>query len=80
MVQKFHELSVSSTGIGMVGKLVPGKRGLGRPRKTWAECVKTDIHDCGLSAVDPLDRVAGRAAVRLCRVGTTPATGKGVPR
>ena len=35
---------------------------------------------CGLSAVDPQDRVAWRAAVRLCRVGTTPATGKGVSR
>ena len=58
----------------------PWQEGRGRPRKTWAECVKTDIRDCGLSAVDPQDRVAWRAAVRLCRVGTTPATGKGVPR
>ena len=75
------ERAPPNTGIGMVGNLaVPGKRGRGRPRKTWAECVKTDIRDCGLSAVDPQDRVAWRAAVRLCRVGTTPATGKGVPR
>ena len=75
------EVGSPDTGIGMVGNLaVPGKRGRGRPRKIWAECVKTDIRDCGLSAVDPQDRVAWRAAVRLCRVGTTPATGKGVPR
>ena len=75
------ERAPSNTGIGLVRNLVvPGKRGRGRPRKTWAECVKTDIRDCGLSAVDPQDRVAWRAAVRLCRVGTTPATGKGVPR
>ena len=74
------ERAPSNTGIGLVGNLVvPGKRGRGRPRKTWAKCVNTDIRDCGLSAVDPQDRVAWRAAVRLCRVGTTPATGKGVP-
>ena len=53
------ERAPSNTGIGMVGNLaVPGKRGRGRPRKTWAECVKTNIRDCGLSAVDPQDRVA----------------------
>ena len=57
------ERAPSNTGIGMVRNLaVPGKRGRGRPRKTWAECVKTDIRDCGLSAVDPQDRVAWRAA------------------
>ena len=70
-----------NTGIGMVGNLVvPGNRGRGRPRKTRDECVKTDIRDCGMSAVDPQAREAWQAAVRLCRVGTTPATGKGVPR
>ena len=75
------EHAPSNTGIGMVvNLLVPGKRGGGRPLKTWAECVETDIRDCGLSAVDPQDREAWRAAVRLCRVGTTPAIGKGVPR
>ena len=42
------EHAPSNTGIGMVGNLVvPGKRGRGRPRKTWAECVKTDVTvDC----------------------------------
>ena len=70
------ERAPSNTGIGMVGNfVVPGKRGRGRSRKTLTECVKTEIRDCGLSAVDPQDR----AAVRLCRVGTNPATGKACP-
>ena len=29
-----------------------------RPRKTWSECVKTDISDCGLTGVDSQDRCA----------------------
>jgi hypothetical protein len=74
------ERAPQDTGISMVRNLtVPGKKGRGRPRKTWEECVKKDILDCGLKTVDPLDRDAWRAAVRRCRVGTTPDTGTRVP-
>ena len=37
---------------------LPGTRKKGRPRKTWSECVKTDVDKCGLASVDSLDRVA----------------------
>ena len=33
-----------------------GLWGKGRPRKTWSECVKTDISDCGQAGIDPQDR------------------------
>ena len=36
----------------------------GRPRKTWSECVKTDVDKCGLASIDPLDRDARKAGVR----------------
>ena len=35
---------------------ISGTRKQGRPRKTWSECVKTDINECSLAGVDPLDR------------------------
>ena len=41
----------------------PGIRKKGRPPKTWSECVKTDVNECGLAGVDPLDRDAWRAVV-----------------
>ena len=42
--------------------------GKGRPRKTWSECVKTDISDYGLTGVDPQDRDAWRASIRCSLV------------
>ena len=57
--------------------VVPGSRGRGRPRKTWKECLKRDIMECGLSDTDPLDRVAWRAGVRACQLLPTPVSGKG---
>ena len=35
-----------------------------RPRKTWSECVKTDVNKCGLAGIDPLGRDAWWASVR----------------
>ena len=43
---------------------IPGTRKQGRPRKTWAECVKTDVNKCGLAGIDPQVRGAWRASVR----------------
>ena len=48
---------------------VPGDRKCGRPRKSWYECVRGDIHDRGLGRVDPLDRVSWRRGVKY-RAGT----------
>ena len=54
---------------------LPGPRGKGRPRKTWSECVKTDISDCGLTGVDPQDRNAWRVSVRHSLVLLNPFDG-----
>ena len=64
----------ASGGIHAVTKLVVrnDNRGKGRPPKTWRECVKRDIHECGLSDLDPLDRVAWRAGVNAARLQPTP--------
>ena len=51
---------------------IPGTRKKGRPRKTWSECVKTDVNNCGLAGIDPLDRDAWRAGVRHSLVLPTP--------
>ena len=55
--------------------VIPGIRGRGRPRKTWLECVRKDVSECGLSGIDPQDRVAWRAGVRRCLVLPTPSNG-----
>ena len=55
--------------------VVPGSRGRGRPRKTWKECVKRDIMECGLCNTDPLDRAAWRAGIRASRLLPTPVSG-----
>jgi hypothetical protein len=54
---------------------IPGKRGRGRPKKTWSECVQHDINELGLSDIDPNDRQAWRTAVRQRLVSPTPAPG-----
>ena len=35
---------------------LPGPRGKRRPWKTWSECVKTEIRECGLAGIDLQDR------------------------
>ena len=51
---------------------VPGRRGRGRPRKTWRECVNKDMKDRGLLGVDPLARHIRRSAVYASRLLPTP--------
>ena len=34
---------------------IPESRKPGRPKKTWSECVNTDVTDCGLAGVDAQD-------------------------
>ena len=38
-------------------------RNVGRPKKSWSECIKNDINQCDLLDVDPLNRLAWRAGV-----------------
>ena len=35
----------------------------GRPRKTWMECVKEDIEECGLKKEDAQDRSLWRRSI-----------------
>ena len=50
-------------------------RGKGRPPLAWRDCVKRDIHECGLLDLDPLDRAAWRAGVNAARLQPTPIAG-----
>ena len=54
---------------------IPGTRKKGRHWKTWSECVKADVNECGLAGVDPLDRDAWRASVRNSLVLPTQKNG-----
>ena len=44
----------------------------GMPWKTWSECVKMNVSNCGLAGIDPLDRDAWRASVRHSLLLPTP--------
>ena len=62
--------------IASVGEMeVEGKRGRGRPRKTWNECVRKDRKDRDLLDVDPKDRPVWRSAVYTSRLLHTPTKG-----
>ena len=43
---------------------VPGRKGPGRPKKTWEECVKQDLKVCGLSEAGTQDRLSWRSSVK----------------
>ena len=50
---------------------VEGRRGRGRPKKTWEECLKKDVKEC-MKGMDPADRDGWRAGVRKsCLVPTS---------
>ena len=54
---------------------VPGRKGPGRPKKTWDECVKQDLKVCGLSEAGTKDRVSWRSSVKNSRQEPTPSKG-----
>ncbi len=47
---------------------VEGKKGRGRPLKTWKECVRKDRKDRDLLDVDPEDKPVWRSAVYASRL------------
>ena len=51
---------------------VPGRKGPGRPKKTWDECVNQDLKVCGLSEAGTQDRVSWRSSVKNSRQEPTP--------
>ena len=54
---------------------VSGKKGPGRPKKTWEECVKQDLKVCGLSEAGTQDRLSWRSSVKNSRQEPTPSNG-----
>ena len=54
---------------------VPGRKGPGRPKKTWEECVKQDLKVCGLSEAGTRDRLSWRSSVKNSRQEPTPSNG-----
>ena len=54
---------------------VPGRKGPGRPKKTWEECVKQDMKVCGLSEAGTQDRLSWRSSVKNSRQEPTPSNG-----
>ena len=49
--------------------LIPSTRKQERPRKTWSECVKTDVNKCGLAGVGQQARDAWRAGTQYSKLG-----------
>ena len=58
-----HGQQATSSTKSITNFQIFGTRKKGRPRKTWSGCVKTDVNECGLPGIDPLDRDAWRAGV-----------------
>ena len=52
---------------------VPGRKGPGRSKKTWDECVKQDLKVWGLSEGGTQDRVSWRSSVKNSRQEPTPS-------
>ena len=54
---------------------IDGRRGLGRPRKTWSECVKDDLAAFKLKPCDAQDRAGWRSSVENSQLEPTPQCG-----
>ena len=54
---------------------VPGRKGPGRPKKTWEECVKQDLKVCGLSEAGTQDRLSWKSSVKNSPQEPTPSNG-----
>ena len=47
----------------MMNLAIDGSRGRGRPKKTWADCVKADKKKWRMAGIDPSDRDLWRKAL-----------------
>ena len=59
-----HVARSSSCINSITSMTIPSARRRGRPKKTWSECVKTDMKMCSLGSIDPLNREAWGLGVR----------------
>ena len=59
-----HDAWSSSCTNSITSMTIPSARKRGRPKKTWSECVKTDMKMCSLGSIDPLNREAWGLGVR----------------
>ena len=72
----FGHVMRSNGEINRVGsRPVPGRKGTGRPKKTWDERVKQDLKVCGLSEASTQDGVSWRSSVKNSRQEPTPSNG-----
>ena len=61
----FGHVERSEGWINRVRKLkIESKKGPGRPKKTWEECVRNDRVAMGMAAINPCDRLAWRGRLR----------------
>ena len=59
-----HVARSSSCINSITSMTIPSARRRGRPKKTWSECVKTDMKMCSLGSIDPLNREAWGLGIR----------------
>ena len=61
----YGHVACSSSYINSITSMkIPSTRRRGRPKKTWSDCVKTDMKMCSLGSIDPLNREAWGLGVR----------------
>ena len=75
-IRWFGHVRCSDDLSSVMDKALPGKRGRGRPCKTFEECVRDDIKLCNMEDVDPLDRDYWIGAVRYSRQAVLPPVGE----
>ena len=61
----FGHVQRSTSAINkIINFVVDGRVGLGRPRKTWSECIMPDISKFKMSKIDPNDRLLWKKNLR----------------
>ena len=72
----FGHVERSTAEISKVRSMhIAGKRGLGRPGKTWSECVREDLGIFKLKTSDAQDREGWRSSVQSSQLEPTPQRG-----
>ena len=75
-LRRFGHVMRSNGGINRVrSRPVSGRKGPGRPKKTWEECVNQDLKVSGLSEAGTQDRLLWRSSVKNSRQEPTPSNG-----